>query len=503
MTFEKFHTSPWGNSHPAYSSSALAVSPAPEYASSEVLVSSLYRFIGFEGTSEGQVPKAGRALDKLVQGYRDRGTQPEGADLDPSTFQKLVHSVLESPKLPNQSSKRFIQATPLVPAVGLFSGSARLSANSWPAGRLVRRMVWLGAASPDEAAAIWHRLFKALSVVDDDDIFARFLQQELMAWMPSDKWVEVDTGENPQLDESDREGLAYPARRFAKDLDAIIATKATLTRRQWSSLLEAIIRLASAAHVTWLCDIQAGIWSCLKSAIQGAPPEGSNEVRAMIYPRKFQFLTDGDRALPGIKDRTSAYLRARLGINAFLWAMADIGEPIHSLTSATDVQRACEAASRRCEELADAGFQYKLQEIFERENRAMLCKKGIGSNMMEFSRHVLGQRQAANPTLRGYDQGFILQKSGSNNASPWVVRLGPVAVLALVHCSLDGTRGMRSVRRLSQHLAAYGVHVDYHEIGSNDLGHQLRTLGLVLDSPDAESGMLLVPPFPVQEGVAG
>lgn len=502
MTFETFQASPWGNSHPAYSSSALAVSPAPEYASSEVLVSSLYRVIGFEGTSEGQVPKAGRALDKLIQSHRDRGTRPEGADLDPSTFHKLIHSVLESPKLPNQSSKRFIQATPLVPVVGLFSGSARLSANSWPAGRIVRRMVWLGASSPVEAAAIWHRLFEALSVVGDDDIFARFLQQEVMAWTSSVGWIEVDPEDDLQLEESDKEGLAYPAHRFVKDLDAIIATKPILTRRQWSSLLEAIIRLASAAHVTWLCEIQAGIWSCLDSAIRGDPPKDAIGVRSIIYPHEFKFLAYGDRALPGIKDRTSAYLRARLGINAFLWAMADLGEPIHSLSSASDVQRACEAASRCSEKLSEFGLREKLQEIFERDNRAMLCKKGIGSNMMEFSRHVLGQRQAANPILRGYDQGFILQKSGSSNASPWVVRLGPVAVLALVHCSLDGTRGMRSVRRLSQHLAYYGVHVDYHEIGTNDLGHQLRTLGLVLDSPDAESGMLLVPPFPAQAGVS-
>ncbi|KAK0350539.1 hypothetical protein LTR94_028616, partial [Friedmanniomyces endolithicus] len=93
---------------------------------------------------------------------------------------------------------------------------------------------------------------------------------------------------------------------------------------------------------------------------------------------------------------------------------------------------------------------------------------------MEFARHVLGQRQAANPVLRGYDQGFSLRKRGTSNSSPWVVGLGPVSVLALVHCSLAGTTGPRSVRRLSQHLAGYGAIVDYRDIATNDLGHQLR-----------------------------
>jgi len=124
------------------------------------------------------------------------------------------------------------------------------------------------------------------------------------------------------------------------------------------------------------------------------------------------------------------------------------------------------------------------------------CKKGIGANILEFSRHALGQRQTASQLLRGYDQGYVLKKRGSSPSSPWIVALGPVSILALVHCSLAGMRGPRSIHRLEQHLAAYGVVIDRHDIARNDLGMQLRMLGLVLDSPDAESGMLLLPPFP-------
>lgn len=502
MTFEKFQAAPWQNSHWAYSGSPLSVSPAPEYASSEVILSSLYRHIGFEKTGEGQVPKSGRDLDKRIQKYRDQDKRPEGARLDPSAVDKLIHSVLESPKVPNQSSKRFIQATPLVPQIGVFSGSARLTANSWPAGRLVQRMIWLGSIDGSSAEATWNRLFEALAVDCHDDAFARFLQDELTVWAPSGTWAKVDVSDKPHIERLDRDGLTYPASRFVKDLDAIIAIKPALTRRQWTSLLEAIIRLASAAHVAWLCEVQARIWSCMSDALWASEPKDQNAIRATIYPKEFRFLTFGDRALPGIKDRTSAYLAARLGINATLWCMDGIGSPISSLSSAADIKDACDKIAKNRNELVAAQLPTKLQELFEQENRMLLCKKNIGSNMLEFARHVLGQRQAADPLLRGYDQGFILQKSSSSNASPWIVRLGPVAVLALVHCALSGTKGMRSIHRLSQHLASYGLLVDHNEIGTNDLGHQLKTLGLVLDSPDAESGMLLVPPFPTREGVA-
>jgi hypothetical protein len=333
-------------------------------------------------------------------------------------------------------------------------------------------------------------------VSEEDDIFARFLQAEMTAWVPEPTWQEFDVGDRDVLDPADRVGLDYPAKRFVRDLNAIIAAKHSMTRRQWTSLLEAIVRLASVAHVTWLCDVHAKIWDCLRSALDGEGPVDEIAARASLYPRNIQFLSYGDRALLGIKDRASAFLQARLGINAVLWTLEAAGLKPATLSSASSVAEACSSLrSRSPTEIAE--IRELLAEVSERETRTLLCKKGIGSNIMEFSRHVLGQRQAANPVLRGYDQGYVLRKRGTSNSSPWVVGFGPVSVLALVHCALAGTTGPRSVRRLSQHLAGYGAVVDHRDIANNDLGHQLRMLGLVLDSPDAESGMLLVPPFPV------
>jgi len=495
MTLAKFKEEPWKTSHPAYEHCSLAMSPAPEYASSEVILSSLYRQIGLKGASEGSVPQIGRLLEKEIQKSRNRSQNPTAAVLDPNTFSSLLHSVLESPKLPNQSSKRFLQVTPLVPQAAIFSGSARLSSNSWPAGGLVRRMVRLGCPDQESARKIWRDLFEALSISSGDDIFARFLQEEIGAWSPNPSWSFVDLGDEEGLDTAELAGLDYPAKRFVRDLGAIISAKDTLTRRQWTSLLEAISRIAAVAHVTWICDVHARIWDCLRSALAGDGPASDEDVRSRIYPRSFQYFSYGDKALSGIKDRASAFLQARLGLNATLWATKEVGYEDSSLSSARGIFELCAFVRSHEAALRQTGVHGTLAEMFERETRTLLCKKGIGSNIMEFARHVLGQRQAANPVLRGYDQGFALRKRGTSNSSPWVVGLGPVAILALVHCSLSGTAGPRSVRRLTQHLSGYGMIIDHQDIATNDLGHQLRLLGLVLDSPDAESGMLLVPPF--------
>jgi hypothetical protein len=501
MTLAEFKQAPWKTSHPLYRDSSLAMSPAPEYASSEVLVASLYRTIGFEPISEGSVPQAGRELEQRLQKLRDRRQgPPSGATLGVEDWNAVLHGVLESPKLPNQSARRFLQVTPLVPSLAPFSGSARLSGNSWPAGSLVRRMVWLGSRDHEAAQGLWRDLFAALGVDGQDDIFARWLQQETSAWGSHPPWqlAPAPRQEVAILSNDDFDNVRFmPARQFAKDLHALIQAKQAMTRRQWTSLLEAVLRLAAAAHVAWLCDVQARTWRCLSEALAGNGPAGAEAVRAQAFPGDAQYMTYGGKALHGLKDKASSYLSARLGINALLWSLAEAGMPHQGdLSSSEGIARLCQHVRDSRLALEEAGFRSTLADIREQEARALNCRKGIGANLLEFARHALGQRQTAIQLLRGYDQGYVLKKKGNAPSSPWVVSLGPVAVLALVHCALAGRGGPRSIRQLGLHLASYGIVVDRQDIARNDLGHQLRMLGLVLDSPDAESGMLLLPPFP-------
>lgn len=499
MSLVDFKASPWRQSHPAYQRSAFVVSPAPEYANSEVLVAALFRAVGLGGLQERDVGQNGRELDRRIAQQSARDRRPTDAALEANDFQALVHEVLESPKRPNQSAKGFVQVSPLVGAAATFSGAARQQGNSWPAGDLVRRMVWLGNPNPGSAEADWKRLFQAASVGEGDDVFARFMQDELGAWGPRSEWVAttLDDGGLPrQWAPAELGDRPCPARRFASDLRAIAAAKDRMTRRQWVSLLEALLRIAAVSHVFWLCAVQARTWGALRQALAGEGPSDEDAARAHVYPRQLAFLSYGGAAIGRLNDSTSAFLHARLGINGVLWALEDAGLPYKGeISNAADIAMLCRHVRENRAKVLATGLNDALDELADREGHVLACKKGIGSNMMEFARHVLYQRPAANPILRGYDQGYVLRKQGPSRSSPWICSLGPVAVLALVHCSLHGLSGPRSVHRLAQHLGAYGIDVNYKAIAQHDLGQQLRMLGLVLDSPDAESGMLLVPPF--------
>jgi hypothetical protein len=370
-------------------------------------------------------------------------------------------------------------------------------------------MVWLGSKDNTSALILWKELFSALNVGDNDDVFARWLEQETSAWIDiPNRWelAPIPEGEIALLVKEDFQNVSFlPARQFIKDLRAIIQAKDSMTRRQWTSLLEAVIRLAAVSHVTWLCDVQSRMWGLLSAALSnGDAPSDESEARSLLFPEAPQYMTYGGKALQGLKDKASGYLSARLGINALLWSLEQIGAPYEGdISSSKGVAELCQCIHKNKDSLVKIRAREIITDLREREARALLCKKGIGANLLEFARHVLGQRQTAVHLLRGYDQGYVLRKKGSSPSSPWIVSLGPVAVLAFVHCALAGMGGPRSIHRLGQHLAGYGLIVDRHDIARNDLGHQLRMLGLVLDSPDAESGMLLLPPFPTNQAVHG
>ena len=497
MTFEEFKLKPWRNPHEAYKQSAFAMSPAPEYASSEVLLASLYRTIGFDGVAEGRVPVIGRELERSIQA----GKKPEGALLSADAWNKVVHWVLESPKLPNQSSKRFLQMSPVVPEVARYSGSARLAGNPWRPGQLVQWMVWLGSASNEQAHSLWSSLFAALEVGDDDDVWARWLEQEFASWKPKDgATFALRSDEHPPVDgftPEERARLRYPARQFVKDLEAVILAKSSMTRRQWTSMLESIIRLAATSHVMWICELHDSLWRSLHGILadgRDAPTE--DEVRECVFPGSIEYFAYGQAALRSVRSRAESYLQARLGINLVLWSLKELGaSELDPLSSPAAFSKLAAVVQEKKAALLRNGFAKCLEDLQDREAGTLACTKGIGSNIHEFARHALGQRQTLTNVLKGYDQGYVLRKKGDYNGAPWVVSLGPVLVIALVHCCLHESGGPRSVHRLCQHLGEYGISVNKRDIGASELGSSLRMLGLVLDSPDAESGMLLLPPF--------
>jgi len=500
MTIAEFTAAPWKKSHAAYDGAIFAIGRSPEFATAEVLLASTYRATGFATHKESEVPAEGRAFDKSSVRKPRLGSGHIGVD----TWKTVLHGALQSPKLKQQSAKRFLQLSPVVPDTALYSGSARLAGQPWNPGQLVAGIIGLGASSQQEAQELWSELFDGLSVTESDDVWARWLQAEFEARRTVRfGWKQGPLAKSCHFASHERAWLNYPAEQFNRDLRAVLQAKGLMTRRQLVSILESVLRLGAVAHLLWVCESHARLWSLIKEVLGGAEVPNDRDCVQRIFSGLGRPLVYGTPALPMMREMASHYLHARLGINLLLWELEESRVPTRSLETGCAVAELLRAVAARRRTLVDAGMMNRFGNLCDRYPLELSCKKGVGNNMIEFWRHSLGQRQTADNTLRGYDQGYQLRKKAEYAAAPWIVSLGPVALLAFTHCCLLEAASPRSVTRLCEHLGRYGVDIDRDDIAEGEVGTQLRMLGLILDSPDAESGMLLVPPFEMPSGGQG
>ena len=107
---------------------------------------------------------------------------------------------------------------------------------------------------------------------------------------------------------------------------------------------------------------------------------------------------------------------------------------------------------------------------------------------------VLKRRETVETGMNSYDQGYFIKKKGGLRSN-LITGFGPVSAMALVHSCAYNKSGNRNIADFRNHLAEYGFEIPVSDLMDGESGSLLRNLGLVLDSPDAEGGMILNPPF--------
>jgi hypothetical protein len=486
----------------AYDKSFLAIKPAPEVATGEVLLAGLYRACGFPGLSEREVPMNRVELEESLNKARRTGTT-KGL-LSSDDLHTLLESLLRSPKRPNQSSAHFLQVTPIVPETTLYTSSARLRGNPWPAGKLVLEALSM-VLPTKELEAQSARIFEALTVTGKDDIWAKFLEKELRSWRPGElasyAWtrnakaldgLKKTTSFGPHGEVSARS----PAAELSRDLDSVLKTKPLLTRRQWVSLLESIIRIGCAAHVFWMIRLHRECYDTLNSALGRAQePPPLARWAGKLSSGNWSWIRYGAPITREVRKQVRDYILARETIE-HLAELSRRDKLAGGLDSATSFLRLCSSISKlppkRRERISSA-----LNAHLETPQAAhLLTISGYGNNVYEFLEYVLQQRQTADPKQRHYDQGYWSRKAGDSKYSRWVLSAGPVALMTLAYCAHASSSGVVTIAELCNKLATYGILLPSSHAQSAGLTASLQNLGLTTDSPDAEGGMLIINPFP-------
>lgn len=473
---------------------------APEYSTGEVLLAGAYRRLVL-GIRDQEVDRAD--IDRILLGAPDK---PE------------LHALIE---LPNgirsavpKKDRGNKQLMPLVPEIARYAGVLGQPRNRWEPGHLLITTVASGLG-PNQGRNLLDSLTAALKVGHDDDLLAQWLERELVGISVKERQPEAYAPKTPAW-RLDPTGTLTPAERFAQDLRYVIKLKPTMTRRLWTVLLEALMRVGLSTHVLWLCRLNHQFWQLSIRALAGESISEHN-VRESCWNGHSAvdpLLVLEDDLRPLIKDRVGKYAQARIGINIVLHALVDAGAPwtgtlgnveasykdsvqalhgfLHHVSShSAAIQTAVSTAKPGrtvvsfAREVADASLPF------------LRADSGSTKNIYEFLTHTLASLNVGDLRSASYDQSYLAKRDPRNNPnSPIPVRPGPVTVALLVHTCCQSLGGLPvSMDDFRGFLSEYGLYASAGELQSGPTAKLLGELGLTVDSEDAGGGRLLVDPF--------
>ncbi len=517
MHVSEFEASPTKNRHSVYEDSML-YSTAPEWSTGEVLLAAAYRRLILG------VPESSVDLDNIEKIPAAMPDVTGGTE----TWSRLLtqRGGIASPLKHGQySSLASRQLMPLVPSVARIAGVlGKRPRSRWNPSNLLLEAIGAGLGRQD-GVALARQLGESLSIASTDDVFARFvegsLQQGLQQVQPPPASVApfhtLQLGEEMLRAFRSSQGAfrLCPAERFCKDLPAVLTTKPSLTRRQWTVLVESLLRLGLGMHVLWTCNANVIVWEHALQVASGSTAPTATEIETQVWQahdKSRPLLELGADAEPLIKRLIEKYAYARTGINLLLCRLDDAGVPWPQATpigfnsssgagapSALAGFLAHVSTHRLLIDAGDAGqwLRARVGQMFdEREDLRDLarCDSGYTKNLFEFARHSLGQVKAKYPEQRCYDLAYLLAYAGERK--PLSLEPGPAMLVMLVHaCCAANPSIPVSLDDFRQRLGEYGLHVPAGELLDGKTGRDLARLGLVVDSPDAAGGRLLVPPF--------
>ena len=480
----------------------------PEQCSGEMLTAELQREFCFQPLDDAFIQNTGSRLLKELR---------KSQSVDAVWLSHFFDVVARYPVQSRQAAKHDIAyVIPFIPSIALFSTPRRVTKRnegdsseqdrSWKPGLFIKEC--LSYSLPSEQLDAFFKEFQsAVMVSDADDLFARFITEKTDAALQDHLDVRIADklssdayrhGRECFMPQTVRNRIAVaPFKRFADDIRAVLSVKPCVSRRQFMAMLESILRIGTSAHVLWMCNINRRLEKDLFALFNGGEGEFTDAqlFDALNMPSS-GILSYGINFQSRMKEFFKAYERSTKRLSFLLYRLKEVA----SLPRETFDWSSPEALVRSVNAIngyikANPAFLTEYEADFSRHYLDAIKKYTLkvdcqATHLLRFVQTALSQNnQPSSERYSRYDQSYLLRHRTHSNRSAVIVNAGAVTLMSLVHaCSCNNSTVLLS--NLVDALMAYGVAIPPGEI-TETFKMQLRELGLTIDSPDAESGMVL------------
>lgn len=474
----------------------------PQNAQGEEILGSLVRALGLVPVSEGKVGMHSRDLHRRLGELDDSGRGPiSPSGLEKSERLKLFRTILASSIA--DSKKGVVRMFPLVPEICRYSAVPSYASSTWNPGGYLMNMLSRSAGNAEFDELI-NRMSAALSIHNDeesqhcDDLWARFVEEETASWREGVDEEERLPSLSPEFSLK-LGGVVSPDVNFVRHFPLLLDLKSSMTRRKWIAILDSYLRLAMMQDVMWVCQLQQVV---LDMFLVDSDCLSVEWVEDKLQPRSI--MKEGMVRSRILDAQIGGYSRNSFGLEYITGHLEKMSLKFPENASLEEIVSYHKHARAL---LSDD----ELRDLFKSYNRLIenedsdWRKRFDGSlsrvkNIREFIEGSTKRQEFVKDAKSGFDQGFWFDKKHRNKQSKFVWSPGPVSVFMMVYlnCRELGVESVSTNEHID-FLATYGMDYSQKDLAHGAWGQTLRSLGLIVSSPDADGGVMIRTPFIIKQ----
>ena len=476
---------------------------APENIPSvSILIGSLYREIELSKATEDTTNTYAKKLYDKINSQDEIGSLFSNQQLS-----SLFNSCLSVPKSSAQKKKEKFFLSPFVPSTGSYGLAARNTKGAWNPGGLIIEILANYSPSKDEFINICRLLHKSLTI-EGKDPWASLISNEFQS-INSNIGVLV----NNDFDESkfrDKYGddkyfkniiqYSNQAKRFFSDLHTIIQLKNSLTRQKWIGVLEAYLRITLFNHIIYTMNLSRTYISFIQHKIDSNEDAIDEDLEFYLnqsLSREYVMMDVDTKRTAYIETNVRKYCYYNTILDSIILnyngdRFEDFNSREHFVDFSNKLIRNIKNAKI---DLNDFIVDYKNEHESMLDNISSVYPKTL-KNAKECLEYLC-QKKKTTKSDTSPDVNYIFDREFHKGNSPYRFDLsaGIISTLCcLIFSKISKDQNFISGVEFIKHIKEYNINLNIKDISEGRIKNTMQSLGVIIDSPDTEGGVLILRP---------
>jgi hypothetical protein len=469
-----------------------------------ILVSSLYRNLELVSSTEKTCNLNAQSLYSALNESTSIGALFTNEELV-----QLFNTSLSVPTSESQLKQKKFWISPLVPEIANYGLAARNIGNPWNPGAFILEIIANYSSDIDEFVELIKNLISALEIQShDNDIWSLCVKNEFDQ-ISANLNIGKPTPFNEQnfrdfYDDKNRPkknllNISNFAKNTILDLQNIIHLKNRLTRQKWIGFFEGFIRLTMFNHIIYTLNLSKNYFDLIESKlIQGSTNIVNDDILKFFnleFNINYVRIKVGTARKDYIRDHIESFGYYNALVNELLEHCGYLN--FKDFESDNEFIRITEDILTKFKSQHDLK-KFKIK--FQNDNELDLSKLNENFSSLKNIKESLGYlctRKSSSKEKYISDVNFLFDKNGSSLNSPYFLKIssGLISTLtSLIFLRKEDSNSFISGLEFIQGLNEYNIQLSINDISSGNIKDTMLSLGIVIDCPDTEGGVLIIKP---------